>query len=600
MAELNVRRLQNAITQSRRNLQRFRENRLAFIKEFVGHRYSDNGADDRVPTNFIELAVNIYVRHLAAQAPAVLITTKDDRLKPASEAFGLAMNHLLKEIDFETTLQRWVTDAMFSIGILKVGITPLELGEQEGFLHDATQPFADVVDLDDWVHDTTARRYEQIQFAGNRYRLPIEVVEESDDFDTRGLTLQPAVETAHNEQGDERTSSIAGEEGSDRRAEAEFDPTVELWDIWIPRRNQVITMLAEEPGGGPSTRKPLRIIEWEGPEEGPYHVLGFGDVPNNVMPLSPVQVLYDMHDLANVVFRKLARQAVRQKTIGIGQVANQEDADAITNSSDGEFHNLQNPNGAKEMRFGGVDSTNFAFFLQLKDLIYQMPGGNLDALGGLSPQSETLGQDELITASASVRMRDYQNRVYKATKAVVEALADYIWYDPLIDPPLTKHVEGTSVEIPVSFSEEIREGDFLDYNVDFSPYSMQSRTPQQKLNTIMQAMQGLYLPALPYMQEQGITVDWEELANILAGYSDTEELRKILTLAQPGPGIVQPQTGAGEGDQPRQSPVTRRENVRVNRTTGGSRAGRDAVLMRALLNQDSQDAEMASLASGVG
>ena len=45
--------------------------------------------------------------------------------------------------------------------------------------------------------------------------------------------------------------------------------------------------------------KPLRVVDWTGPPRGPYAVLGFNHVPSNIMPLPPVAIWQDLHDLAN-------------------------------------------------------------------------------------------------------------------------------------------------------------------------------------------------------------------------------------------------------------------------------------------------------------
>ena len=82
------------------------------------------------------------------------------------------------------------------------------------------------------------------------------------------------------------------------------DPNiVELRDIWLPREQLIITV--ETGKLGPS----LRVLEWDGPHSGPYRFLRFNEVPGNTMPLPPVALWRDLHDLANVLFRKLGLQS---------------------------------------------------------------------------------------------------------------------------------------------------------------------------------------------------------------------------------------------------------------------------------------------------
>ena len=132
-------RLSEAMQYSRRKMQPFRENRLSHIRQYVGSNYSESGAGDKVPINLLEMAINIYRRQVAASRPQVLVSTKSNKLKAEAADFESVVNHTLDEIDFETTLQRWVLDAMFGLGVVKVGLAPGRTGEIDGFRHDVGQ-----------------------------------------------------------------------------------------------------------------------------------------------------------------------------------------------------------------------------------------------------------------------------------------------------------------------------------------------------------------------------------------------------------------------------------------------------------------------------
>lgn len=569
-------RLRRAIEYSRKRLEGFRRQRERAIKQYVGANYSDDVFTDRVPINFLELAVGIYKRQLAANNPQVIVSTDNKQLKRPAAVFSLAINHLLNEIDFQRSVQEWVVQAMFSLGVIKVGITVDELGEIEGYLHDPGQPFSDVISLDDWVHDMTVRRYEQVQFSGNRFELPLHVAREIYGRGERGQPITSTEFGVYNEGGDPKVKNMTR---GDEYVDSEGHPTAmtELWEIWLPRERVVVTIDAEDSGGPAGRDKPLRVVDWEGPEQGPFHVLNYNIVPDNTMPLSPASLLIDLHNLGNELFRKLANQSQRQKTVTVVQSGADEDGNRILNANDGDMIRVDRPEATREARYGGIDAPNMAFLLQVKDLFWTL-GGNLDALGGLSPQSGTLGQDELLTAGASKRIEDMQDSTTSAVLGVVEALGDYLWYDPLIDLPLVQRVEGApSVEIPVRFNDEIREGDFLDYNIKIVPFSMQARTPAERLRTITQVFERFVLPLAPVMQSQGIVPDMQELLRTIAKYSGVPEIEDILKFV----GVPEPQQ-AGPGERPTQSPTTTRTNVRRN-VPQETRAGRDQETVSALL-----------------
>jgi len=82
-----------------------------------------------------------------------------------------------------------------------------------------------------------------------------------------------------------------------------------LWDVWLPKEGLLVTMADQS--GGPA----LRIVPWEGPEHGPFLLLGFDVVPGNIMPVAPGAHLLGLARLLNRMMRKLGDQADRQKIV---------------------------------------------------------------------------------------------------------------------------------------------------------------------------------------------------------------------------------------------------------------------------------------------
>ncbi len=570
---------------SRRSLRPFREKRREAIRQFVGFNYSEDGAGDKVPVNSLELAISIYKRHLVSSQPQVLVTTNHGRLKGDAHKLGLATNHILEEIDFGESLQRYVQDAIFSMGIMKVGLTSDLAAESEGFRHDAGQPFADNVDLDDWVHDMGVKRWDQIGYCGNRYRVPLWYVQESNLFKNTD-DIQPDSESRYtNEDGSQRVEVISrGEYG----VVEDHDPTVELWDFWLPREQLIITLDASE-NGGPSGRKPLRIVEWDGQEIGPYHRLSYLDVPNNVMPLPPVALWMDLHTLGNTIFNKLARQAVRQKTVTGYRGSSASDAERLRDEDDGGMFRMDDPSGVNQFSSGGIDQASLAFFLQIRDLFNYL-GGNLDTLGGLASGADTLGQEEILSNRASQRLLDMQDRTQTSVQTIVESIADYVWNDPTLDLTLSDMVGGPDgIVIPIRITSELKEGDLIDMNVTIEPFSMTHRGPAEKLQTITQVFERFIIPNAAMLQAQNLAPDMKALLDIVAKYSNTPEIRDILIEVEGQPSQGEEATGGGNGN----STTT---NIRRN-IPGSTRQGRDDVMQKILLGSGTQESETASLSS---
>lgn len=578
-------RLLESVDFSRNRMQPFREQRLAAVRAYVGSNYGEMGANEKVPLNLMQMAINIYRRQVAARAPQALVIPKDPRLAPTAADFELALNWMVKEIDLESSISKWVIDAMFSIGVMKVGISPGNQAEIEGYTHDAGLPFADVVDFDDFVFDMNSKSWDLCQYVGNRYTLPYEAAMDLKIFGTE--ELQPSRQTDYNEQGDERVSILQTGGLGGWNPQRGYIDLLELWDLWLPYDNLFVTVQCNDQSGIASG-KIIRVVDWKGPEIGPYHILSFGDVPGNIMPLPPAQAMLDLHDASNRVFRKIVRQADRQKTVTIVSGGAEEDGRRLIQSNDGDTIRADNPQATREARFGGPDSASIAFLLQIKDLFVYL-GGNLDALGGLGRQANTVGQESLIQRSANMLIADMQDRTTTAVRKVMESIADYLWNDPVTVPKVIKKIPGTDFSIPVEFSQDIREGDMLDYMIEIAPYSMQSRTPTERLSTISQMMTNFVIPLAPQLKERGIGVDMEAFMKIMAQYSNLPELEQILEkipqeeLQQ----MAEMAGGASSGERPLQSPVTSRTNIREN-ISGATRQGNDQESMRNLMAMANQ------------
>ena len=576
-----VSRLVTAFDHSRRKLQTFRERRLGMIRQFVGGAWSDGGAPDRVPVNFLEMALNIYRRQVAARAPRVMVRSKDGDNISFADDLEIALNIAIEDMKFDETMRRWVLEAMFGMGVLKVGLAPSDQREIMGFTHDPGQPFADVVDFEDFVFDITAKRWDQVQFCGNRYALPLEAVQDLKMFPKKDLSKYERRTT--NEQGDQKISNMVDDGGS--YGEESYMDLVELWDIWLPYEGVVATFQTD-PNGGLEDKEPLRVVDWDGPEGGPYHLLSFGDVPGQIMPLPPAALMIDLHELGNRVFRKLARQADRQKTITLVASANQDDGRRITNANDGDAVAVDRPEATKDVRYGGVDQAGLAFFQQLRQLTSYF-GGNLETLGGLNNATNTASQEQLVKSQATMRIADMQERATAASTDVIKAIAFYMWNDPIRAYRIPKKIPNSDMTIMAEMKPEKRNGEFPDYAIEIVPFSMQSRTPSERLQSAMQVMQTYIVPMSALLQQRGLVPNIEAFLKMSAELSGTPEIMDLV-MKVPAQELMQGPPAPGGGAGGAGAANTTRNYVRSDR--GGDSISKGDQVVAQMMQQANQGA----------
>lgn len=582
----DFKRLERSIEWSREQLEPFRSHRRAAVREYVGKHYSGNGTLDRVPVNMLWMAVQIYGRNLAARAPQVNVKAKYGELAPAAALFELEINHALDEVKFGKTLRLAVIDALFSVGILKTGLDRSGTVNISGKDLDVGHPFVERVSLDDFVIDMAARCWEEARFVGSLHRVRVE------DLLATGLYNDAALREAFQDDNDPEAVFDGMDEGGTERTEQisrssggiEFlDKMVSVWEIFLPFERKIVVL----PEGGRMGR-PLAEYSWEGPEDGPYRILGFSDVPDQVMPLSPIANLIDQHDLINRLYRKSGRQAERQKTWYGVKPGGEEDANRAVQVSDGGVVRMDDPKAINEVSVGGVDQATLAFLLHAKDVFVWL-GGNLDLLGGLSPQSDTVGQDAMLQQASSRLAADMKDRVFDFVKGIARDFGWYVWTDPIRRGSMTTNLPGSDIQIQVDFSPETKEGDFLDYNFDIDPYSKGGTTPGEQLAKLRQLMESFVMPLFPLMQAQGVGINLTTLLRKAGKYAGLEELEEIII-------YTEPQQPGPQGDPNPKPAVTTRREERVSRI-GGTRHGRDSAMIQTLMGAGNPK-ELAGMTNG--
>lgn len=545
-----IERLQESIKWSQQQLKKPRLKRHEAVKQFVGHHYSEDGSDQVVPVNIIALATTIFVRQLAARAPRAMLTTKDPSKKPMVANFELAINQIPARIKLGATLQRMVMEGLFSWGIVKCGLhtTGQALGHNYG------EPFVDIVTPDDYFVDMSADHMDNIDYEGNDYWMDFDEVKGADWVNKDAMDrLKPYEESNAGADNDyHHSSSNSGNANAHR-----YKQKIRLRDVWLPDEGILITMDI-------ASKLVLNTVDWSGPERGPYIKLKYNDVPGALLPLPPVAIWRDIHDLANSLFRKLANQADGQKSVlGFGG-GNDDSILAFKAAKDGAGINYQ---GAKPETLvtPGVDQKTLAFFMMTKDL-GSYYAGNLDSLGGLGSQTDTVGQDKLIGEAASAQLRDMAQKTVEAAREIFSALAFYEWHDPIVSRRIEKPVPGMEgMTLPITLTPDMKKGDFKDFDLEIDVYSLQDDSPGLRLQKLGMVMQNYIVPLAPMIAQAGGVINAQKILETVARYADLPEMSEIVTFTDP----TSPESSIESGGASAASKPANTTRTYERRTGGG-------------------------------
>jgi hypothetical protein len=560
-----VNRLHEQIAMAEKELETFREQNKQRQALYAGHGYGTNSEEVDTPLNVYNLALRIYQRRLISGDPRVNVRSRSPKARAEAYELSLACEQLFREINLKDNLKEVVHQGLESVGIIKVAVTSRGMNESQGFLHDAEQPFADPVLLENFAYDTNAKRWEEIDWCGDRYRIPLDDLLNNPMWDQEVVSTMDKAETRQDEDlrqsSDEESVQRMGVEDSVFRDDLRQYVTV--WDIWLPRERLLITV----PDG---SGMPLRVVSWDGPENGPYHLLCFDPIPGNIMPVSPGAHLESLAKLLNRAIRKLGNQLDRQKTNPTitPAAANAGDDKTIQDCADGDVLQLMDPKNTGEIRSGGIDQQSYAFTQGLISL-FSWLGGNLDSMGGLASNAETAAQQEMELAGANSLLDELADKFNGFLGRVTTDLAWYVYSDPKGTRNLVKRIEGTDWEIPVEWGPDRRTRSFFLFEFEVDQFSVHNRTPSERLRMIMdlipRAMQ--IAQAKMLFAQVGDELDTEAMWRLITRYAGLSELGELIrSSGQPITAAPKPMDRMPSANVPGMP----HEYIRRNVSSGGS------------------------------
>ena len=585
-SESLTKRLQDTIKRDSLALRSPRLLRREVIQEYTGSFYSSDittdastsgsgSKKDVVPIALLNMMIDTHTRQLVTNNPRTLVTTRKGEYKGDAVTLGLAVDRDIERMKFSRMLSDVIKDAMFGLGIVCTYVASSSAGDS----------VSSRVDYDDFICDTDSRRFDECYYLGHKMRVPLDWAKDNPDFDKTERAKLRATEnfTRHPVTGELRVESIGKDEYE--RSGNHFVEQVDIWVLYLRLTNEIV-MLPVREGGGILYQK-----KWKGPNSptGPYKLLGFQWVPDNLMPLPPVANLRDIARVCNDLLYKVTEQARRQKTILAAVRQSHKDAERIRKGKDGDIiavdHTLKG--NVEEFSTGGVDQATLGVFLTLKE-IFSWLAGNLNLQAGLGPQADTATQDRMALQSSSGLIRGMGDTVDDFVTEIIEQIAWYRWNDPLNEIWVTKRNAAADIEIPAVFSPETRGGELEDYDFSIVQYSMQRLTPPEKAQQLLMLWERIVLPSIPFAQGTVQPKVAEFVAKMAQYQGIAADADDIVETGLP------PVTLPTPGEGPGKPPVSQRTTVRINKSTK-TEEGQNRLLANTLMGGTVQPKEQAGM-----
>jgi len=354
--------VQSSVKEGFDRIKRFQRARAMFIRQYVGHYYrEDTGMEGDEPINMIYHVIRSLVPNLVMRNPINKVTTKIGDYESYAYMLGLALDDLDERLKLKTIIRRAIVDALFAMGIVKIGLSAsdqmIEFGDTR---IDPGQVYADNVDFDDFVIDPACRNLEEAAFVGHQSRIPRQLLLDNDNYN-HDLVMQ--LPRSRADDNDHRRASGLTTKNMSNLTMYEMEDYVDIVEVYVQNMQSIITI--------PDPRQLqldeyIGIQDYYGPSEGPYRYLTLSQpVPGNPFPVAPVGIWYDLHIMANRLMKKQMERADAQKTLFVVDPANVDQAEDMREAMDGEVV-LGNPDSAKVVSTPGAeDGTGAALTLSL-------------------------------------------------------------------------------------------------------------------------------------------------------------------------------------------------------------------------------------------
>lgn len=503
--------LREAYKYNYREMKPFRDVRRLNVVAARGHYYrtKDDPPDaSRDPVNMMDQFQQILVRSFVQSNPRARVASRTD--PKIAAIFQEHLNETIREIALLDTLRRCVQEAILGyLGIAYCGIAPTDNDP-------AGESFCDPIALPNFVVDLAHDEFHQADLMGHRFDRRIDELRANELYDPEMVAKLTGKRSGMSELDDgEGDNDYNEDEGS------LFD-SADIWAIQIRPANLVVYMSEQE-----SIDKPLRVESLDAPEFGPYVLLAFDRVPDELMPNSRAAMMLDMHEFVNGQYRRVFMKEDQAAEFWTYEGGAEEDARRVRDAMDGEMVNVNNNAAVTRRVKGGTNPQALATAIHGRSLFDEL-SGYVRQLGGLPSGADTATQARIDQANTSRLVRDMQLQVVAFTKQILRNIAWAEWTHPTRTRQVDLKIGRRGMAISEMWSPDMREGDFIEHEIDIIPDSMEHRSSGQQLEHLVRAVQNVVVPMMQMPTERPVVLKPPEF---LRKYGELDNLPELAEVA---------------------------------------------------------------------
>lgn len=493
-------------------LRPFRKLRMSLIGMYAGAHYPGFDVADQ-PFPVFHRAMMATLARLAGNDAEVII---DPKVRGDLKAYAKMMSHRGTNILLENNYRQQKGDVLIDaltggFGIMKTGLAAKDGGDFEGEYLDEGEIYIRRISPDDFGVGSGATNWDDKEVVFHRYSISDWYLLEND--------LMTEDEIGRLPKATERSEPGSANRGQD------FDSgnhKVDLIDIWVApgilSREAMIITIPGNPQAGPSLFREERIErsriiqqrEYVGPDGGPYSMLTFNPVPDNVFGSAPFGYVKVLSHAVNNLGMSILDAEMDYKKLGFGG-GNHNDSDTIRQSRNGDFVELEDPGTIGTLEIGGASPHAYSS-LQFAKHSFNQEAGNSDLLSGVGGGGKNTTATEIaeVSNSQSVMIDLLDRRGMQFDNDVVGRAMWHEHSNPMLGGTIP--LEAAGIVVPVNLTPEVRgDADYYDFNFTIRVGSMRLVSPEQHTKRVMEFMANIVMPAIAMEQSSQGEVNAREL-----------------------------------------------------------------------------------------
>ena len=454
--------------------------------------------------NYFQQFVTGRLTTLAASAPKWMVKAKTNEGKGLDKRISALLNRYSQVLGLHEVFTACALDSAFGRAVVKIITSVAPKG-----VTSPLAPRAYRISPDDFFVDraTKSSDFNNASFMGDVYLVPLDEAKGFEGFD-------PALRESLSAYKQISTSAGLPPTLSSSSNDIYVEDMVRLVDVYFPTSGLVATWpAANDHFGEIGSQPPLQAIP---SPINPYVIFQGIRLPNSLGDYAPLQLIEELHFLANDMLHKAAQQARASRRHPIGAQGEEADMNALLSSQDNAPVFLERPEAIGLYTIPGPDPSLLSLMSTAGQLL-SSSAGNLQVALGQSPGASTARQTQAILGQIN-SVQDLDRTGFETFIAQVgEGIATLAFSDEAFELRILQEIPGTNMSFnldwaPPSLLPRVAAIDSFMFEV--VPFSTKLRSPEERTGQLMQASNLVF--QMFGLASQGAPINLEAVLNDVA------------------------------------------------------------------------------------